>query len=659
MANEQVLVMSASPEFITFVADQVLQPKRCQVFTAPDTETGLKMAVEQQPDLILLEMENPKLDGEVLLDGLKHQNIHIPVIMIGGPNFEMTARAALQAGVKDYLSKPVEAAELLLALDRNLSEVRLRREQIELKQRLQKSEQALQQRGRELDTLFGIGKSVTSLLGQKKLLTRLVEAAIYLTNADESALMLVDEETNELYMAAARGMDERVARSFRVRIQDSLAGQVLTSGQPLILSGQEATQIKTAYLVRSLIYLPLKIRDRVRGVLSVHNRQQAEDFSNHDLRLLSALADYAAIYLENIRLGTLIESEHTKLATVLSEIVEPVVVIAGQENNVVAANTAFRELFDLTEGTVQNQPLATLIFNPALEALTVDTVETVQPHKSEIPLADGRTFYATLTPVPKVGRAIIMQDITHLKALDQMKSEFVATVSHDLRAPLGSIKEYAQMLTMVGELDDKQALFVNRINKGVEQVLALIDNLLDLSTIEAGIDPNINVVDLGQLTAGVMADFQNRASRKGQRLIVHLANEPVNVMGNELRLRQVISNLLNNAIKYSPASGQISVIVQRDEAQVIFKVEDDGDGIPPADLPFVFDKFFRSQEITAQTEGTGLGLAICKSIIEMYGGQIWAKNKPDRGVVFTFTLPLVHNHTPVDNSSPVPEIFST
>lgn len=641
MANEFVLVVDDSHQNVEFLKDYVLKPNGYQVLVARDGVAGLKLALDQRPDLILLDNNMPKMSGMEVLEALNEHQANIPVIMMTFHGSETLAVQSFRLGVKDYVLKPFQISEMLQSIERALAEARLRRERDELTGRLVKSNQQLEQRLKELNTLFGIGKSVTSLLDQDKLLSRLVEAAVYLINAEEGSLLLIDDKTNELYMVAARGIDERMARAFRLRVEDSLAGEVITSGQPLVLSGADLTKIKTSYLVRSVMYVPLRIKGRVSGVLSVDNRQQQRDFTNHDLRLLSALADYAAISVENAKLFNQAESERAKLATVLSEIAEPVVVITGRDDRVAVANTAFRRAFDLGVVVAEGRPLRELIQNEALLELIASVSSTGSSDKREIPLADGRIFYATLTPIPDVGQAVIMQDITHFKELDRMKSDFVSTVSHDLRAPLTSVKAYAQMLEMAGDLNDKQNLFMHRIVKATDHIAALVTDLLDLSRIEAGLDLETTVVDLDWLASELVAELQEQAAGHRQQLIYHSPGQPAHVLGSPLRLKQVMANLTGNALKYTPAGGQIRVMVQLNNNQVVLKVEDNGLGIPPADLPFVFDKFYRVKtDDRADIQGTGLGLAICKSIVEKYGGSIWVESRFHQGSIFTFTLPL-------------------
>ena len=235
MANERVLIVDNSTQTIDFIADYVLKPNNFQILVAKDGDIGLQMAREQRPDLILLDMNMPRMTGMEVLEAMNEQKVKIPVIAMTFHGSETLAVQCFRMGVKDYILKPFTIVEMLESIERALTEVRLRRERNELTRRLVTSNRALEQRIKELNTLFGIGKSVTLLLDHDKLLSRLVEAAIYLTNADEGSLLLVDHKTDELYIAAARGVDERVVQASRLKVNDSLAGKVITSGQPFLL----------------------------------------------------------------------------------------------------------------------------------------------------------------------------------------------------------------------------------------------------------------------------------------------------------------------------------------------------------------------------------------------------------------------------------------
>lgn len=646
MAGERVLVVDDRLENVEFVVEYVLKPNGYESLVARDGEAGLKLAISEKPDLILLDLNMPKMTGTEVLEALKQEGLHIPVILMTFYGSETLAVQAFRLGIKDYIVKPFQIEEMLESIERALTEVRLRRERDELTRRLLGVNRQLEQRVKELNTLMGIGKSVTSVLELNKLFSRLVEAAVYLTGAEEGALLLVDRASNELYMVAAKGVDERVARAFRLKVEDSLAGHVVRTGEPLHLVGEETRQLKTSYLVRSVIYVPLKVRGQAQGVMGVHNRTHSRDFSKQDLRVLAALADQGAIALENARLFSQIEEERSKLATVLSHLEEPVLVITGSEDRVVLANAAARQVFFLGAVVVEGRPLGQLIRNESLLKFVGQTRSASHSEKAEIVQEDGRTFYVTLTPVPGVGRAVIMQDVSYFKELDAIKSEFVSTVSHDLRSPLTSIRGYAQLLKMAGPVNEKQTVFINRIENGVHQVTELIDDLLDLGKIEAGVELEMSHFELATVIATMVEQFQEQARQQQQQLTYHGPAQPTPVLGNELRLRQVLSNLIGNAIKYSPSGGQTAVNVHAGEDEVMVRVEDNGLGIPAADLPFIFDKFYRVQtEDREDIKGTGLGLAICKSVIEAHGGRIWVESQLGQGSTFAFTLPISRPHS--------------
>ena len=183
-----------------------------------------------------------------------------------------------------------------------------------------------------------------------------------------------------------------------------------------------------------------------------------------------------------------------------------------------------------------------------------------------------------------------MQDVTHFKELDRMKSDFVSTVSHDLRSPLTSIKAYAQMLTMAGELNEKQELFATRIGNSVDRISALITDLLDISKIEAGVDEKVKVVDLADLISEVVAELQSQADRKTSSFVYHGPGGEILVSGNEVRLKQVIQNLVNNASSTRPDGGQISVIIcPALRKQVLLELRNNGRVFHRQPWPFVFD----------------------------------------------------------------------
>ena len=227
--------------------------------------------------------------------------------------------------------------------------------------------------------------------------------------------------------------------------------------------------------------------------------------------------------------------------------------------------------------------------------------------------------------------------------LNRLKSDFLASASHELRTPLHTIIGFSELLAeeSAGALNEEQKRFLNHIQRDSEHLLALINDLLDFSRIEAGgLNLHTETLPLQNAISEVVNAIQPHAKAKGITLLIE-TNANVHVSADQLRLRQVLYNLLNNAVKFTPAGGTVSVNVSPEinDRSICVTVSDTGIGIAKAELAHIFEKFYQIG-LTAEgaREGTGLGLAICKQLIEMHGGRIWADSQPGQGSQFHFTL---------------------
>ena len=241
-----------------------------------------------------------------------------------------------------------------------------------------------------------------------------------------------------------------------------------------------------------------------------------------------------------------------------------------------------------------------------------------------------------------VGRVAVMQDITHLKELDRIKSDFVTTVSHDLRSPLTSILGYIELIRRSGPLNEVQQQFVTRITSSVKSITSLVEELLELGKIEAGFDHEREAMLIQPLIQQVVESLRSQSEAKHQKLEVRAPDNLPFIMGNPMRLRQLLNNLIENAIKYTPDEGQVRVLVHADNSFVVLRITDSGIGIPPQDQPFIFDKFYRTNEAIDHFPGTGLGLSIVKGIVDAHNGRIWVESQVGSGTTFTVMLPS-HN----------------
>jgi two-component system NtrC family sensor kinase len=641
MEQTHVLVIENDPDTQRRLAKLILESGNRDYLTAQDGVQGLNMAIEEQPDLIILNSQLPERDGLAVLESLREQGVSTPVIVLSEPQSPEQVVRAFRLGAYDYLFKPFDSEGMSAAIQEAIAEAQSRRKQQQLTQQLQEANQKLEWQLQELNTLYAVGRSVTSVLDLNHVLNRVVEAAVYMAGADEGMLMLLDEESEELYLRAAKDVNKSLAQNMRMRVDDSIAGRALQANRPVHISGEKA-KVVTGYLVKALLYVPLQVPGRgAIGVLGVANRTQEKVFSERDIFLLSALADYAAIAVENARLFKSIKTEQIKLETVLKEANE-LIIVADEENNILLCNAAARAAFGLDGASVLSRSIGETISHPVVREMFVYGRENERAVHREIVLDDERTFNAQLTPIENVGQVLMMQDITHLKELDRIKSEFVTTVSHDLRTPLTSIQGYVELLPQVGSLNEQQENFIRRVRQSLSLITELISDLLDVGRIEAGLNLEMSACDPLEIIENVIQNLQPQAEEKQQELRWEAPDSLPMIQGNVTRLRQVMNNLINNAIKYTPEGGWIAVSAAEDDGHIVIRVSDNGVGIPVKQQPYIFDKFYRVEtEDTADIEGTGLGLAIVKAVVEKHNGRVWVESKLNEGSTFSVVLPAL------------------
>ena len=393
----------------------------------------------------------------------------------------------------------------------------------------------------------------------------------------------------------------------------------------------------------SLIALALRHEDRYYGVLwAAYNKQHV--FTDADLRFISTLASQAALAVTNIRLFLTVEVSRRQLEAILNSTPDPVLV-TDASNRLILANPAASHVFGITirrgEKTAPEQVIQVKSLNELLQA------SSTERHSAEISMPDGKTYLAMASPMiaegKMIGRVCILRDVTQFKEIDTLKSEFVSTVSHDLRSPLTLIRGYATMLETAGALNDQQKNYVKMIVQGADNMARLVNNLLDLGRIDFGVGlqvESIPVLDILERTTGAL---QLQAKQKQISLGVELPKDlPHAIEADQALLQQAVYNLVENALKYTPNGGEVTIHLQTAPAALIFAVQDSGIGIPKNDLPRLFEKFYRgtNREALAQ-RGTGLGLAIVKSVAERHGGKVWVESEMGRGSTFYLQIPLV------------------
>nr|MBA2382832.1 HAMP domain-containing histidine kinase [Chloroflexota bacterium] len=229
-----------------------------------------------------------------------------------------------------------------------------------------------------------------------------------------------------------------------------------------------------------------------------------------------------------------------------------------------------------------------------------------------------------------------------LEAASHHKSEFLANMSHELRTPLNAISGFSQVLRkqLFGEINEKQAEYLDDVLASARDLLSLIDDVLDLAKVEAGqVELEVAPFALPEALERGVAIVRERATKDGVRVSLSWDPGVDMVIGDERRMRQVVFNLLSNAVKFAPAGSTVDVIAVRVDGDVRVSVRDSGPGIAPEDQARIFEEFQQAAAGREQREGTGLGLALSRRLVELHGGHIWVDSEVGRGSTFVFTLP--------------------
>lgn len=560
----------------------------------------------------------------------------LPIILFVERETPEILKEIIRCGIADYLCLPLRVDDILTAVENALSKAHQNKQWVLLEAK--RATASLQRKVDELETMTQLGHHINGSLDLDSVLSSIVDAAVELTGAEEGSLLLLDEETGELYMRASRNFQEEFVRTFRLPTQDTLAGSVIQSGEAILLDESSPTKIKTAYLVHSLVYVPISKEGRVFGVLGVDNRQKHLPFTARDVKLLSAIAEFAVTAIENARSHENTLLERNKLSTILSAI-EDLVIVVDDQNQLVLVNDAARSVFGLEDEDFAGKHFRDVFSQQELVEL-VESSDKRNFNWLEVSLEGDRVYSTQIAPIPNLGMAITLNDITYLKRLDIIKTEFVNTVSHDLRSPLTAIMGYVDLIERTGSVSEMQHDFIRRVQISVQNITNLVDDLLLLGRVEADADAMLEDVFLDQLINFVSDQFADQIKRHKHEFSYDHPDNFMPVRAHPTHIQHMVENLLDNAIKYTPQGGVISVSAKIEKDQAVMQIRDTGIGIPSLDLPYIFDKFYRASNVDSDTVGTGLGLSIVKAIVDNHSGRIWVDSKLGQGSTFTVVFPL-------------------
>jgi PAS domain S-box-containing protein len=518
----------------------------------------------------------------------------------------------------------------------------------QLRRAFEKMRSSLQARLGEINSLLQVSQGVASSLEMQDAVKPVLDA-ILSTGAKSVSVVLSPSILPDTFVELPSRFSSGDVQDIYAHLDDQILALAQSQEKivlPNLTRSRELDLDPSLSQPLALLAVALRHENRYYGVVWA-GYEQPRMFSDSDIRFVTTLAGQAALAVANAHLFLNVEASRRQLKAILNSTPDPVLV-TDHRNRLLLANRAAANAMGQTESAsssdIGRKTEQVIQIRPLLALLESTTTEN---QSTEIKLADQRTYLATASSVMvdgrQIGRVCIMRDVTHFKELDMMKSEFVATVSHDLRSPLTLMRGYATMLEMVGELNEQQQGYVKKIISGVENMSRLVNNLLDLGRIDLGVGLQVENVSVLDIIERVTSALQLQATQKNIILSVELSKDmPHAVEADQALLHQAVYNLVENAIKYTPEGRSVTVRTSTTPGNLIFSVEDSGIGIAPDDIPHLFEKFYRGKQREARAQtGSGLGLAIVQSIAVNHGGKIWVESELGKGSVFHLQIPLV------------------
>ena len=529
---------------------------------------------------------------------------------------------------------------------------------------LEKANKELEQRVRSASE-GGEPAPITEL---EETLRRLVAKIAAILQAEKCVFMLFEKDTGEL--AAKRpafGFTDEEIKKLRVRATQGISGQVFREGKPVItydaVSDERTVKENVALLnIRNGACVPLIAEKRDEenrvtdqntiGVLHVFNKRYGNIFIEEDINLLQRLSRNATAVIQNAQLFREVVEEKEELEHII-ESVYAGLMMANKAGKILQMNASARTMFGIERSDVLGRPYFEVIDDPKVKDIIARSLDANEEDAEEVTLnvsGIGERIYQVQTALVRseseqqpIGSVSIFNDITEIRNVERMKTAFVSTVSHELRTPLTAIKGFVSTLLAdtEGYYDrDTQLEFYGIIDMECDRLTRLISDLLNVSRIEAGraLDLNPKPTQVSNLIDKVVSMQMSYTDKHTFELDVD--EDLQTVVADEDKVDQILTNLTNNAIKYSPKGCVITISAHNDGNGIVVGIADQGMGIPKEHLPKIFDRFHRvDNRDTREVGGTGIGLYLVKHLVEAHGGKIWVESEVGKGSNFLFTLP--------------------
>ena len=555
----------------------------------------------------------------------------------------------------------------------------------ELEQRVEERTQQLEKEHLRAQSLLRIMRELSASLDLDHVLNQTLSLLNEISEAEQSTILLIRPGEKTFYYRASLGYTDPPpvgGRSTALEVDNGLAGWIVHNRDRVLINdlhdddrwehqGDQSSMVNH----RSAMGVPLLVGAELLGVILLFHRVPRH-FTTDQIEMAQAAANQIAVAINNAELFNLIREQAERLGTMLRtqqvetsrsrailEAVADGVLVTDADGKITLFNDSAQFILGLTRNEVVSKSLESfsgLFGHAAQRWLSTISSWSARPGSTQesgtyterITLENEHVVAINLAPVRLqnefLGTVSIFRDITHQVEVDRLKSEFVATVSHELRTPMTSIKGYVEILLMgaAGSLSEQQAQFLEVVLFNAERLNVLVNDLLDISRIEAGkIDISLQPLRLQDLVNEIVEEQRLSADEAGKpiTIMIDIPDRIPRVLGDPERVRQIIANLISNAYHYTPAAGKIEVRLIALETDVQIDVQDNGIGILPEDQEKVFERFYRGEDpLVLATAGTGLGLSIVRQLVDMHHGKIWLQSSgiPGEGSIFSISLPM-------------------
>ncbi len=665
--------------FMRRVLSDLLQEHGFATREAESGEQALAICRQQRPQAAILDLVMPGIDGAELCRILRSEAAckYLPILLLTSRADKASLINPFELGADDYLSKPFDAEDLITRLKAAIFK--------------QNAQEALAVRTRDYQALMEISESIAASVETSQILRRIVgKIAGHISDIERCSIAVVQKDSTVGYVMASS--DDASVEELRINLDDyPEIRRVLETGEPLLISDVDRDPLLAPVRGRmnnrqfnAILVVPVHSQERVIGVMVVRALRQRPTLSSREIAFCQLVADVASGPLRNARFFTRLRRESAALRQAKQLLEDELRIKAIYEqlfdnasDGLVAVNSdgviEFANRHALQMVGLERDAFIGRRLQDIVSSFTISRALAGWQRRGrkdgagrvrfDLPLstphAGRRLFSVSANTRPVLDNLYILavRDVSEkrrmerelassnrrLKELDRFRAEFLNTATHELRVPVTIVHGYCTLLrdSLGPGLLGPQAEYLQAACDSSEKLVDLVNNMLDLSRFEAG-KMGLELVPgtLHDTVNEVFRDLQPVASRARLRLTVGpVPNRPV--LHDRPTVQRVLANLLSNAIKFTPEGGRIAIEFEVVGQDLVVSVSDTGKGVPPEQLPRLFDEFTQVGREDAR-RGSGLGLSICRKIVESHGGRIWAESEPGRGSRFRFTLPLAH-----------------